>query len=135
MSADFKDLSQKLPSGRDVILHVQQNREEIEVRSPDGMLEIRISLTESGPVVQLKGGRLEIESSDAVRVNCQKFEVNAQQGIDLKSRDNINLDGEYVQLNCGDRTGFHDDPALLENQPKPELPDSQTGGCDHHHPQ
>lgn len=126
-STEPDDLTKKLPSGRDVILHVRQDREEIEVRSPDGMLELKISLTKDGPVVQLKGGRLEIESSDAVTVNCQKFEVNAAQGIDLKSRKNINVDGDYVQLNCGDRTGFHDDPALPENQAKPELPSQDQG--------
>jgi hypothetical protein len=138
MTSSFRpsDLAQKLPSGRDVILHVRQDKEEIEVRSPDGMLELKILLTPTGPVVQLKGGRLEIESSDAVTVNCQKFEVNAAQGIDLKSQKNINVDGDYVQLNCGDRTGYHDDPALVENQAKPKLlaePRKPDQECPHSH--
>lgn len=130
MTSESNELSRRLPSGRDVILHVRPDHEEIEVRSPDGLLELKISLTPGGPVVQIRGGRLEIESTDAVKVNCQKFQVNAEQGIDLQSRGNVTLDGDYVQLNCGDRTGFHDDPALLENRDQhvPKAGDEQSQG-------
>jgi len=105
MSTQSSDLAQKLPSGRDLILHLNQDQEVIEVRSADGMLELRISLTPSGPVVQLRGGRLEIDSTDAVKVNCDKFEVNAKNGIalsaqgpvDIQTRSNVNLEGDFFE--------------------------------------
>ena len=41
-------------------------REELEIRTAEGELEVRITLTEAGPLIQLRGARLEFESPDAV---------------------------------------------------------------------
>ena len=50
-----------LPSGRVVVLRTATGREELEVRAPDGQVEVHIVLTEAGPVVRLTAARLELE--------------------------------------------------------------------------
>lgn len=104
-----------LPSGRSVIVRLSRGCEELEVRSPDGMVEVQILLTEQGPVVRLAGARLELESPDSIAVRCRHFEVHSREettlhsdgavrltGQELRARTqgDIHLDGEYILLNC-----------------------------------
>jgi hypothetical protein len=114
-----------LPSGRSVSFVAEGGREELVVRSARGQMELKITLTKDGPVLSLSGARLEINSTDAVSVNCRAFEVNASEGVRLraagdvaiaaegemraKTGGKIHLDGEMVNLNCGDRTGYPDE--------------------------
>jgi hypothetical protein len=104
-----------LPSGRSVVVKVDGGREELEIRSPSGEMEVRITLTESGPVVNLRGARLEMEATDAVALRCRRFEVQSTEGTELTSsgdvqitgrelkvrteRD-IHMKGEVIRLNC-----------------------------------
>ena len=140
-------LARQLPSGRTVSVRTADGREEIEIRSAGGEMEVRIVLTPQGPVLQLRGARLEIDSTDTVAVNCRSFEVKAADGVKIQAAGDIDvsgagelrmktsgqtfIDGDYVNLNCLERTGYHDDPA---NNP-PALPESapptvdETGKC------
>ena len=91
-----------LPSGRSVVVRVDGGREELEVRSPSGDVEVRITLTEAGPVVSLRGARLELESPDAVAINCRKFEVNTTEGTELKSAGAVRIEGQEMNLRTED---------------------------------
>ncbi len=105
-----------LPSGRTVVLHAEGPREEIEVRSPAGQLELRIALTPEGPVLTLRGVRLQIDSTDTVAVNCRQFSLRTSDGLQLeaggdmcvRSAGDAHIDGKMLLLNCGDRTGYPD---------------------------
>lgn len=118
----------RLPSGRSVLVRADERGERVEIRSPGGELELRIALTESGPVLTLRGARLEIDSTDTVAVNCRRFELNTTEGVALKAAGDIDLrsaaefrlktqgdtwiDGKMVMLNCKDRTGYPDHQPL-----------------------
>jgi phage gp45-like len=91
-----------LPSGRSVVVRVDGGREELEVRSPQGDVEVRITLTDAGPVVSLRGARLELESPDAVAVNCRKFEVNTQEGTELKSAGAVQIEANEMNVTTTD---------------------------------
>jgi hypothetical protein len=105
----------RLPSGRSVVVKLEDGREELEIRSPQGEVEVRITLTESGPVVNLRGGRLEMEAADTVAIQCRRFEVQTTEGTDLtssgdvqitgrelkvKTENDIHMNGEVIRLNC-----------------------------------
>jgi hypothetical protein len=101
--------------------------EAIEVRSAAGEMELRIALTDQGPVFSLRGARLEIDAADTVAVNCRQFEVRTTGGVMLDAAGDIALrsaaethlwsagdtyiDGQMVKLNCQDRPGYPDPPA------------------------
>lgn len=132
-----------LPSGRKVQIRVEDDGETLEVRSPTGEVEVGIRLTAEGPVLQLRGVRLEIDSTDTVAVNCRRFELNADEALALRSGAEISvasdadirvrsegdthLDGDWVNINCQERegTGWHDDPKLLGENQAPELPEGE----------
>jgi hypothetical protein len=89
--------------------------EELEVRGPEGEVELCIRLTAEGPVVQLRGARLELQAADTVAVQCRRFEVQTTEGTSLQStgnvqitghelrvqtQDDIHLNGNIIRLNC-----------------------------------
>lgn len=92
------DSTRQLPSGRSVVVRVNDSREELEVRSPQGEVEVRITLTDSGPVVSLRGARLELESPDAVSVTCRRFEVSTTEGTQLHSAGDVNITGQEMRV-------------------------------------
>lgn len=116
-----------LPSGRTVVIRADGNGEAIEVRSAAGEMELRIALTDQGPVLSLRGARLEIDAADTVAVNCRQFEVRTTEGVvfdaagdvalrsggetHLRSAGDTNIDGQLIKLNCQDRAGYADAPA------------------------
>ena len=87
-----------LPSGRSVVLKVARDGEELEVRSPQGEVEVRITLNAQGAVVSLCGGRLELEAPETVAINCGRFEVSTTQGMQLHTAGNVHLSGQAMQL-------------------------------------
>ena len=92
------DSTRQLPSGRSVVVRVNDSKEELEVRSPQGDVEVRITLTESGPVVSLRGARLELESPEAVSVKCRSFEVSTTEGTQLTSAGDVNITGHELRV-------------------------------------
>ncbi|MFO0840788.1 MAG: hypothetical protein U0797_00090 [Gemmataceae bacterium] len=87
-----------LPSGRSVILRVGDS-EELQVRSPDGEVELTVVLTEAGPVVRLRAARLEMETAESVDVRCKNFNVRADE-VRVKTDGDIHLNGAVIRLNC-----------------------------------
>lgn len=87
------------PSGRSVILRVCGGKEEVEVRSPSGETELRVILTDQGPVLRLSGVRLELEAAETVAVRCKNFEVEAGE-MRVQTAGDIHLNGDYIRLNC-----------------------------------
>jgi hypothetical protein len=100
--------SRDLPSGRSVVVRLNGPQEELEVRSPTGEVEVRIVLTDAGPLVQLRGARLELVSPESIDVNSKRFTVRTTEGTTLESEGDINVkalgdvdvQGKLVKLNC-----------------------------------
>lgn len=96
-----------LPSGRQVALSMEGGTELLEVVAPDGNVEVRIELTESGPVVRLSGARLELSATETVRLDAKNIEVNATEAIAmsctedmrLKSTKDVFVEGSVIWLN------------------------------------
>lgn len=108
-------LERSLPSGRSVLLRTASGAEEIEVRSPAGDVEVRIVLTDAGPVVTLRGAKLEMEATDELALKCKRLSLDATDAASLRSQgglkvegqelrvrttDDIHLNGAHVRLNC-----------------------------------
>jgi hypothetical protein len=97
----------RLPSGRVVSLSVRKDLEELQVKSPDGLLELRVVFGPEGPVVSLQCARLELSAPDRISVRCRKFEVQTAEAVEISGAEfrattsgNIWLNGEKVYLNC-----------------------------------
>jgi hypothetical protein len=142
--AEKHGLPTVLPSGRRLVLRVDRGAETFEVRSPAGEVELAIEFTEDGPTLRLRGANLILDSSGSVSVNCRDLSVRTKQGIHLDAGGNLSLrshdeirvkaakqafiDGDYVNLNCLDRTGYHDEGAEYETLGEGEGAAPGTGG-------
>ena len=107
-----------LRSGATVSIHPDPRGETIVLRSAGGSVDLSIRMTDQGPVLSLRGVRLEIDATEELAVRCREFSVDARDGVRLTSGGNVQvrsqgqtfIDGDFVNLNCLDRTGFHDAP-------------------------
>ena len=104
-----------LNRGRTATVSSSGADEILEIRSDGGMVELRVRLTEEGPVLQLEGARLEMTSTSDIDVKCKKFNVEAEEGVtvaskgdlmmtsegemDLKTPQDIRIRGKIVWLN------------------------------------
>lgn len=95
------------------------------IRDPDGNLEVTVALEAGGPVVRVRGARLEVATPEELAVDCRALQLRAREGLSLeaggdfrvrsgaeirmKSRRSAFIDADWVNLNCLDRTGYHDE--------------------------
>jgi hypothetical protein len=70
---------------------VVTGEDRVEVRDPDGEVQVTIRLDGEVPTVQLSGARLEIESTDTVAVKARVFEVRAAEKVDVRSEGELEL--------------------------------------------
>lgn len=93
--------ARELPSGRSVVVRVGEGAEEVELRSPDGAVEVTITLGPGGPLVRLAGARLEIDAQSSVDLRCRDFRLSASgREMRMDAREDMRLDGGRILLNC-----------------------------------
>jgi hypothetical protein len=113
----------RLPSGRRVVIQLAGAQEAVEIHSPTGEVEARVTLTSDGPVLSLRGARLEIGALEDVSLRCRSLSVETSEITRLESRgkmefeaqSDLRLNGDQLYLNCP--------PSFLGDPP----PDDETG--------
>ena len=68
-----------LRDGRKLVVSEHAGDQLVEIRNESGMLEIRILLTEQGPVLQMEGARLSLKGSEAVEIESPHVAIKADQ--------------------------------------------------------
>jgi hypothetical protein len=71
-----------LPSGRVIEARAEAHGEDrVTIRSPSGMVELEVRMTERGPVLSFRSADLELTAARDVEVRCDTFHVRAKSGI------------------------------------------------------
>jgi hypothetical protein len=83
-----------LREGRTLSIENAGGDELVEVRSSSGQVELRIKLTEEGPVLQVESVRLQIKASEAVEIESKRVEIKATETLELASDNDIKVDAE-----------------------------------------
>lgn len=94
------DLKQSLrielkTSGRSLETGAEGDADLIELRDPEGRLELRLRVTPEGPVLEIDAAALRLCARD-VTVSCERFAIEADRSVALHSG------GEIVQRAEGD---------------------------------
>ena len=99
-----------LPGGRTLSVA----GELVEIKSSSGMVELRIKLTDQGPVLQMESVRLEIKASESVAIESKRVEikateelalhggevkVDAEQDVHVEGNGNVRIVGKRIDLN------------------------------------
>ena len=82
-----------LRDGRKLVVSEQGADQLVEIRSESGMLEVRIRLTEEGPVLQMESARLSLKATDAIQIESKRVEIKATEKLDLKGGE-VEVTGE-----------------------------------------
>jgi hypothetical protein len=73
-----------LRDGRRLVLSEQGADQLVEIRNESGMLEVRIRLTEEGPVLQMESARLSLKASESVEIESKRVEIKASETLELE---------------------------------------------------
>jgi uncharacterized protein (DUF2345 family) len=80
-----------LREGRTLTVAARGAEELIEIRAASGQVEVRIVLTEQGPVLQMEAVRLQLKAAEAVEVETKQFTVKAQESVTLASEGEVKV--------------------------------------------
>lgn len=58
----------------------------VEIRNPAGLLEVRIKLTEEGPVLQLESVRMQLKAAEAVEIASKHVAITASEQVEVAGR-------------------------------------------------
>jgi len=83
-----------LREGRTLSVEADGSDELVEIRSSSGQVELRIKLTEEGPVLQMEAVRLQLKASEAVEIESRRIELKATETLQLASGDEVKVDAE-----------------------------------------
>jgi phage gp45-like len=83
-----------LREGRTLSVERAGGDELVEIRSSSGQVEVRIRLTEEGPVLQMESARLQLKASEAVEIESKRVEIRATELVKLESENEIKVDAE-----------------------------------------
>lgn len=79
-----------LKGGKTLVVTEQGSDQLVEIRNESGMLEVRIKLTEQGPVLQMESVRLQLKASEAVEIESNRVEI--------KGTDQVAIEGGKVAV-------------------------------------
>jgi hypothetical protein len=83
-----------LKEGRTLSVEQSGTDELVEIRSSSGQVEVRIRLTEEGPVLQMESARLRLKASESVEIESKRIEIRATETVQLASKDEIKVEAE-----------------------------------------
>jgi len=72
-----------LRDGRTLIVSEQAGDQLVEIRNPSGLLELRIKLTEEGPVLQMESVRMQLKATEAVEIAAKRVEIKGTEQLEL----------------------------------------------------
>lgn len=103
-----------LKDGRKLTLSEQGGDQLVEIRNESGLVEVRIKLTEEGPVLQMEAvrmqlkateqveiqsARVEINGTEQVSVTGGKIEVEGEEDVTVDAKGEVRLTGKMIYLN------------------------------------
>ena len=83
-----------LREGRTLSVEQAGRDELVEIRSSSGQVELRIRLTEEGPVLQMESARLQLKASEAIEIESKRVEIRASETVQLASENEVKVEAE-----------------------------------------
>src|SRR6478672_9440134 len=83
-----------LKEGRTLSVEQSGTDELVEIRSSSGQVELRIKLTEEGPVLQMESARLQLKASESVEIVSIRVETGPTEPVQRARKDEIKVAAE-----------------------------------------
>ena len=82
-----------LRDGRKLVVGEKGADQMVEIRNESGMLEVRIVLTEQGPVLQMESARLSLKAAESVEIESKRVEIKGTEKLAIEGGE-IQVKGE-----------------------------------------
>jgi hypothetical protein len=88
----------RLPSQRRVVAEATAEGDRIRIESPNGEVELTVTMTEAGPLLRFRAADLALSTSGDVAIDCQRFDVRAAKGMAFESGGDVRevVDGDKL---------------------------------------
>jgi hypothetical protein len=84
----------QLRQGRTLTLDSAGDDGLVEIRGPSGTLELRIRLTDAGPVLEVETLRLSLRAAESIDIEAKELNVSTERSLGLSSGGDIKLSGK-----------------------------------------
>jgi hypothetical protein len=104
-----------LDHGRTLAVGADGLEQVLEIRAASGRVELRIKMTEEGPVLQAEGLKLSVKAAESLDLECKTLKIAASEGVELatagpmtiasegemkiESKADVKVVGECIYLN------------------------------------
>ena len=82
----------QLDSGRQVVIHSNENEELLEVVETEGEVILKVRLTDAGPVISVQGTHLELKSTETLTLESKKIKIKAEEEVGVESKGSLEID-------------------------------------------
>ena len=83
-----------LREGRTLSVKAVGGEDLVEIRSASGQIEVRIRLTEDGPVLQMEAARLQLRATECVEIESKHVAIKATEHASLESAGTLHVSSE-----------------------------------------
>ena len=85
-----------LDQGRSLAVSRDGAHQVVEFRAASGQLELRVKLTEEGPVLVLEGVKVQVHTTDSFDIKCRELNIEATESTVIASKGELKIkaDGE-----------------------------------------
>ena len=103
-----------LKDGRKLLLSEQGGDQLVEIRNESGLVEVRIKLTEEGPVLQMEAVRMQLKAAEQVEIQSARVEINGtaqvavtggkievqgEEDVTVDAKGEVRVTGKMIYLN------------------------------------
>jgi uncharacterized protein (DUF2345 family) len=81
----------QLDSGWQVLVHSDEKEELLEIVEPEGVVVMKVRLTDAGPVITVRGAHLELKSIETLTLEAKKVEIKAQEEVVVESKGSLQI--------------------------------------------
>jgi hypothetical protein len=95
----------ELDSGRQVVIHSNEDGELLEIVEAEGEVILKVRLTDAGPVISVQGTHLELKSTETLTLESKRVRIRAEEVAVLESKGNL-------EINSSKGMGIHSDDEI-----------------------
>jgi|1185.fasta_scaffold518397_2 hypothetical protein len=88
-----------LQHGRTLVVEPAGDDDLVEVRAESGTLEIRVRLTEDGPVLELESVKLSLRAARSLDVSAEEITLSGSADVRIDAGGDVVVTGETIRLN------------------------------------
>jgi hypothetical protein len=92
IDATQNDIHCDLPSGRQLAIRVDGDREQLVLVGLDGAVELQVVLTEDGPVLRMPSARVELAGADELHLAARRLHLQGEESVKVSSGGTVEVD-------------------------------------------